>query len=427
MADRRPPPKRKHAPKKIVFNEAWRTFSIYPGNSLYAFCITPEGSLEHLYWGKELEKGYDLRYLSQSSRLIPYDTVEEILQIKKHSRLNLFEDQKAAEGDLDPRNKLRYDNLKWRVQALNSKKKTSSDSLPDFEGLDMDTPITRPGNSPREVSTVIGTVSLMPNKVLSSGNLNITPAPSLVPPSGLQPNRGGGGGVRARSASTPLRMNGPLTNMSETDDNGPNGKLIRNNNTHFDFAPRRIPVDQDGRVKRSGSVSITTNSSNDKLSDGDDVEMKHQVSHSEVADFSFGSLDSKGEEDSSMAEAGEWAMGRNYASVGSLRSVGSEGYMTDHSDGEYSTRHKNKFSRKQGLLGKSTLCMEYSDLGTGDFRSPSFQVGSSNGSTITPVRYVSHQIIAGKPELPDYLPGIKGTYLLNPFPYPSPYTHARRS
>ena len=33
-----------------------------------------------------------------------------------------------------------------------------------------------------------------------------------------------------------------------------------------------------------------------------------------------------------------------------------------------------KFDRKIGDLGKGTLCMEYSDLGTGDFRSPSFMV-----------------------------------------------------
>ena len=33
-----------------------------------------------------------------------------------------------------------------------------------------------------------------------------------------------------------------------------------------------------------------------------------------------------------------------------------------------------KFDRKIGDLGKGILCMEYSDLGTGDFRSPSFML-----------------------------------------------------
>lgn len=44
-------------------------FRLYPGNSLYAFCITPELILEHLYWGKSLNGDYDLRYLSESSRM----------------------------------------------------------------------------------------------------------------------------------------------------------------------------------------------------------------------------------------------------------------------------------------------------------------------------------------------------------------------
>ena len=57
--------------------------------------------------------------------------------------------------------------------------------------------------------------------------------------------------------------------------------------------------------------------------------------------------------------------------------------------------------------------MEYSDLGTGDFRAPSFQVANPNGSVITPVRYQSHRIVKGKVEIPDYMPGIRGTPEVN--------------
>ena len=38
--------------RKISFDEKFKTFRIYYGSSLYALCITPELSLEHLYWGK---------------------------------------------------------------------------------------------------------------------------------------------------------------------------------------------------------------------------------------------------------------------------------------------------------------------------------------------------------------------------------------
>ena len=42
-----------------------------------------------------------------------------------------------------------------------------------------------------------------------------------------------------------------------------------------------------------------------------------------------------------------------------------------------------------GKIGKGTLCVEYSDHGTGDFRSPSFTViDNCNGSSISPLRYL---------------------------------------
>lgn len=39
-------------------------------------------------------------------------------------------------------------------------------------------------------------------------------------------------------------------------------------------------------------------------------------------------------------------------------------------------------------LGKGTLCMEYSDSGTGDFRTSAFCVKSADSCTIAPLRYV---------------------------------------
>ena len=65
------------------------------------------------------------------------------------------------------------------------------------------------------------------------------------------------------------------------------------------------------------------------------------------------------------------------------------------------------FNRIEGQLGKGTICMEYSDLGTGDFRTPSFIVAASDGSTLSPVRYLKHKIIPGRVQLPDYLPSVR--------------------
>ncbi len=62
---------------RIAYDERYKLFNLYPGESLYAFCITPELYLEHIYWGKQLQRGYDLRYLTQSSRMRPFDTAEQ--------------------------------------------------------------------------------------------------------------------------------------------------------------------------------------------------------------------------------------------------------------------------------------------------------------------------------------------------------------
>jgi hypothetical protein len=60
----------------VFFDADFKTFRLYAGNTLYAFCITPELTLEHLYWGTALPAGFDLRYLSESIRNAPFNTVE---------------------------------------------------------------------------------------------------------------------------------------------------------------------------------------------------------------------------------------------------------------------------------------------------------------------------------------------------------------
>lgn len=50
---------------------------------MYAFCISPELSLEHLYWGKRLPPGYDLRYLGQSVRMGHFNTSESFDSVTK--------------------------------------------------------------------------------------------------------------------------------------------------------------------------------------------------------------------------------------------------------------------------------------------------------------------------------------------------------
>jgi alpha-galactosidase len=69
---------------------------------------------------------------------------------------------------------------------------------------------------------------------------------------------------------------------------------------------------------------------------------------------------------------------------------------------------KRVFERFGGQFGKGILNFEYSDHGTGDFRTPSFVVVDTyDGSSITPIRYRRHAIHKGKIPMPDHMPGIR--------------------
>ena len=60
----------------IHFDEQHMTFRLYSKDSLYAFCISPELSLEHLYYGEKITDRFDLRYLSQTARAMAFNTIE---------------------------------------------------------------------------------------------------------------------------------------------------------------------------------------------------------------------------------------------------------------------------------------------------------------------------------------------------------------
>lgn len=60
----------------VLFDETLLTFYLYCGSSLYAFSITPELNLEHLYFGPRLPVGYDLRFVSANTRSMVFNTLE---------------------------------------------------------------------------------------------------------------------------------------------------------------------------------------------------------------------------------------------------------------------------------------------------------------------------------------------------------------
>lgn len=289
---------------RIFYEKEYRTFRLYPGNSLYAFCISPEGSLEHLYWGSTLPRGYDLRYLCQSSRMTVFNTYElpsdvdvnrndtNLLQssavktgnfhelTESWRRFNAVKTSDSSTDDNEYFHNKRMENLAWRLMAIKnaeSKKKSKSNSdLLTASGLkDEDAEPLQYQKKERQRSQ---------NTRMSWG--------------------------RSRSRSNPMLMH-----MQDFDDNERLGKRKENSEDDHEIAPHT----------------------------------------------------------------------RSRANSSTMRN----------------------FDRKVGDLGKGVLSMEYSDYGTGDFRTPSFVVSSGNGGHICPLKYKLHYIQGGKTALPDSLPGVR--------------------
>lgn len=62
------------------------------------------------------------------------------------------------------------------------------------------------------------------------------------------------------------------------------------------------------------------------------------------------------------------------------------------------------FPRSFDAGPKNDMLLEWDDYGTGDFRAPSFRVKYSNGTTVSPLVYLSHSITPGKTRVDPVLP-----------------------
>ena len=70
-----------------------------------------------------------------------------------------------------------------------------------------------------------------------------------------------------------------------------------------------------------------------------------------------------------------------------------------HHHEEVGRSHMAVCVEEPGILARNYIRDEYPSYGTGDFRSPAYTVLQENGSRISEYRYVSHNIIKGKPDI----------------------------
>jgi len=295
--------------KNVFFDEDFKTFRLYAGNSMYCFCITPDLSLEHLYWGKRLPPGYDLRYLSQSIRNAPFNTVDAepdrlggrivIGAETLEEVMNTYKESKTASADAaSALQKRRLENYSWRIlnkasqlQVNHGKKAVSFEEDREQLLASLGSPLTKP---------------------------------------------------RASFSSTEKKK------------------------------------DESGRQRSSTNPSSPTSRGRRPSLDGLDLV------HAETYDMHHPLRGIK------------------------IPSFLAEKTFTGHKQRMLHHQHVQAFERAVGKMGKGLLCCEYSDHGTGDFRTPSFMVvDNSNGSSISPLRYKSHAIYRGKLPMPDAMPSIR--------------------
>ncbi len=269
--------------ERIFFEEKFKTFKIHCGSSLYCFCITPELSLQHLYFGDALPPGYDLRYLSLVNRSTAFLTKEYTASpkghksdiiIPKHETLDeLAETWRVKAQNIDIEDK-RKENIAWRLKTMNAIHLNQNQN----------------------------------NKITQENETNIPTAKSS--PDLLSPGIPSDFAMERNSArcSTPTRMK--------------------------------------NRIQSASNLS----------------ELYIPETTSEL-----------------------------------------------FSSPPKSTHRRRVYDRSyKGNLGKGQMCLEYSDQGTGDYRSPSFIViDNFQGCAISPLRYKSHQIIRGKEKLPSHLPSLR--------------------
>jgi hypothetical protein len=402
------------ATSNITFDERDKTFRLYSGKSIYSFCISPELTLEHLHWGEAVPPGYDLRYLCQSSRQTHFSTVEAapdklggkivlaaetLEEVQKTWRENKTWGLRDV-NDIEQFQKKRLENYSWRIMS-----KISQDAMRKREKLEA---------QENSLTAKLGSFSLAG----VSRNSSVPNIKTLFP------------GVSVNKDSDMLSSNtiGGFDGFSNATKAGGSSSSLLPIEDSYGFDD--IPDISHGNPSISALPAFVGSSLHSSYPGGNLFGTRFQR-----ADFK-GGIGVDGTSDKSMGTVGENIPNPYDGLLGLKKGTENEGkkmrYIPSEANllsmkqmtkkAEYNTatiypkhriletlhynnkrnamkRHtyRQTFDRAIGKIGKGGICVEYADYGTGDFRSPSFQViDNFNGSSISPLRYRRHRIYKGK-------------------------------
>lgn len=328
----------------IYFDEENRTFRLYCGKSLYAFAIGPDMNLEHLYWGKSLSMGYDLRYLCESVRAEIFAISEIATEFNATVHASNADTMVSSSSVADP-------------------------ALPPDLGFPLKAKLQRSFSVP-----VFSTNSKIETNAPSSTSL-MSGEPLLAIP----------------FSHKELAL---FTNEYDT-----YCGLQRNRLQNLIWRIEYILHQQQGTIKIK-QLNTVEEILHGYLTDCGTNQSKKPISY--TLQESSKLFTNKRNHIKNILDSHHRYLPGNLLQKLMQNAKNDHILLSEIGKAAYRT-----YARPSGSnIGKGMLLLEYSDNGTGDFRPPSFQIVCPNGSSITPLKYCSHTISPGKAKMPNYMPSI---------------------
>lgn len=368
----------------ITYDGQRRVFRLRCKSSLYVFRVDDARNLEHLYWGPTLSQHDDITYLLRSHVPAPFDprgsvtaaSIAKVLGLDELNRIDSLErlsdrckhfsrprePNGTVQTSEEKKRNRRLENASWRLWHRH---RYSSDVC-----------------SPNIFAHVIRDADDDHYSMLHSDEANgvlsaphhstkiYTPTNTLSPPSST---------AFSQSVSQQHRHQQQHYQHQQLDS--------RNLSQSWTESDHRIPVqDENGetlsvaqqhphQIRQTMTTIMATTTT-------PIVEPRAQFSDLGVKSLPLSSLPSS-------------------TSITHGLSMGS---FTDLSVQDQAT---NWGALDPEELGKNTKLLEFSDQGTGDYRDASFKVTfASDGSSVCPLQYKRHRIVAGKPPMPSPLPAM---------------------
>lgn len=406
----------------VHFNPARRIFRLRTPNCLYAFRISDSKDLEHLYYGRPLPLEDDLTYLARANVAAPFDpqpvSAAEALGLRELNdltegdqsqlaeRWRSFSSQRGSEVGPDgvPLKPRRLENASWRIWGMRrSKGHSRLQLLPDgtVDEVQND-PGSSDGSLQRRATT--GSSSPDPHRRASRGASGSGSSSSALPTGGgVAPPTGG---LLSPDNLTPdgIVLGGGKANGDAGWAHRPSAAGAGGDGDDDDQSELVVPhpVSQSWVDAQASEEAERAAVLRQRRAQRKQQSLDRLVALSEATD---------GPADGERGDGGgapEWLRPSAHeprAADGS--GAGGGGEPPVKRPGTPPCGEINWDVLDASPVGKNTKLLEFSDQGTGDYRIPSFRVVYEDGSTISPVEYESHEIVAGKAPTPDHTPTLR--------------------